>query len=1067
MIDLSFAQQRLWLVNQLEGPSSTYNIPIRIRLRGPLDHGALRAALTDVVERHEALRTVFPDTDGCPRQEILDIGAARPDLIVVDCGADGLARATAEAANYVFDLAHDMPLRACLFVLGPDDHMLMLVMHHIAGDGWSLEPLCKDLGTAYSARVLSRRPEWAELPVQYADYALWQSEMLGDDDDPDSLLSQQIAYWSKELSGLPEELVLPADRPRPAVASHLGGVVSFRLDADVHSRISNLARAGQATVFMVLQAGLAALLTRLGAGTDIPIGSPIAGRSDEALDNLVGFFVNTLVLRTDTSGDPSFTALVSRVRETDIAAYAHHDAPFERLVEVLNPHRSLARHPLFQTMLVLQNNNVAGLRMAGLEAETELVRMDRAKFDLTFDLAEITAKDGRPAGIRADVTYATDLFDRETVELIGGCFGRLLTAVAAEPDLPISQLDILGATERERILREWNDPAADAPAGTTLHGLFERCAAADPGSTAVVADGQRISYADLNARANRLARHLMTGGVRPGSIVGILLERGADLIVATLAVLKAGAGFTLLDPDFPAERLAMVIAECETPVVLTRSGSGGTRGPGAVRIPGHGTVIDIGADASTIAGLAAGDLDTATDPETVACVMFTSGSTGRPKGVATPHRALVGTFVGQDYASLGPDEVVLQCAPVSWDAFALELFSALLFGATCVLQPGQKPEPAVIAELVASERVTMLHVSASLFNFLLDEYPQTFTGVRQVLTGGEPASVAHMQKALRTFPGMRIVNGYSPVESTIFTTCHRVTADDIGGLAIPVGRPIANKRVYVLDASLALVPPGVIGQLYMAGVGLAHGYLNQTGLTAERFVADPFGKTGTRMYRTGDLVRWRRDGVLEYLGRADDQVKIRGFRVEPAEVAAVIARESSVTQAAVVVREDRPGDRRLVGYVVGSDIDPARLRREVARSLPDYMVPTALVMVDALPITPNGKLDRAALPAPDYIGADDSRPPRTPQEEILCRLFAEVLGVREVGLDDGFFDLGGHSLLAARLISRARTALGIELDIRGIFQHPTVAGLAAALADTPQAPARPPLRRMERNGRAS
>jgi amino acid adenylation domain-containing protein len=1056
MIDLSYAQQRLWLINQIEGPSATYNIPVRIRLRGRLDRGALRAALTDVVERHEALRTVYPESGGHPYQEILDIATARPTLTVVDCGADGLAQATAEAADHVFDLAQDPPLRAWLFEVGADDQLLMLVLHHIAGDGWSLTPLYRDLGAAYAARVQGQRPGWDELPVQYADYALWQRELLDGEDDPGSLISRQLAYWGTQLAGLPEELPLPADRPRPAVASHLGGVASVRLDSRLHAAILDLARAQHTTVFMVLHAAVTALLSRLGGGSDVPIGSPIAGRGDEALDDLIGFFVNTLVLRTDTSGDPTFSELLARVRETDLAAYAHQDTPFERLVELLNPPRSLARHPLFQVMLVLQNNSEGGLEMAGLKTETELVPMDRAKFDLTFDVAEACREDGRPAGIRADITYATDLFDPPAVELIGIRLRRLLAEVTANPDRPIGQVDILGPDERQQILTDWNDTGPAIP-DATVHGLVAAHATMTPEATALVSGSERISYRDLNTRANQIARHLIAAGVRPGSIVAILLNRGTDLIAATLAVLKAGAGYTLLDPDFPADRLAAVLDECSAPTMVTWSG---TAGHDARQRAGR--IVELDTDAAAITAHDPADLEERANPETVACVMFTSGSTGRPKGVATPHQALTTTFLDQSYASFGPDEIVLQTSPVSWDAFALELFGALLFGATCVLQPGQKPQPAVIADLVTREHVSMLHVSASLFNFLLDEYPQTFTGVRQLFTGGEPASVAHMEKALREYPGMRIVNGYSPVESTIFTVCHQVCADDIGGPSIPVGRPIGGKRVYVLDGGLSPLPPGVTGELYMAGAGLARGYLNQPGLTAERFVANPFGPAGSRMYRTGDLVRWRQDGVLEYQGRADDQVKIRGFRIEPAEVAAVLGRDPGVSQAAVIVREDRPGDKRLVGYVVGPDADPARLQQQAARELPEYMVPAAIVPLPALPLTPNGKLDRAALPEPGYSTAADYRAPQTPQEEILCGLFSEVLGVDRVGLDDGFFDLGGHSLLAARLISRARTALGVELDIRGIFQNPTVAGLAGALTDSPRA--RPALRRMARDG---
>ena len=1051
MIDLSYAQQRLWLTDQIEGPGATYNVPVAIRLRGPLDSAALRSALTDVVERHETLRTVFPETSGHPRQEILDASAARPELTVIDCGPDELADAIDSAARHPFDISRDLPLRAWLLVAGADDHVLVLVMHHIAADGWSLRPLCADLGTAYASRSRGCRPDWPELPVQYADYALWQRDLLAGADKPDSLISQQLGYWSKQLEGLPDELRLPTDQPRPATASHQGGMANLRLDADLHAALLQLARDTGTTLFMVLHAALSALLARLGAGGDIPIGSPVAGRSDDALQDLIGFFVNTLVLRADVNGDPTFTELLAQVRETDLNAYAHQDMPFERLVEALNPHRSTARHPLFQVMLVLQNTGDLPTAFGDLQAEVGTVWAGGAKFDLTFDVAELTDGTSTPAGLNVEISYARALFEQETVEQLGARLARLLTAVAARPDLPVSRIEIVDPAEQRHILDTWSDGGtAEIPADATVHTLVEQQAATRPNSVALVFENERISYRELNEQANRLAWELRDRGVQPGDIVAILLPRGPDLVMATLAALKAGAAYTLLDTDFPAERREVVLAESGASAAVTRS-----------RSCPAGILVDLSADAEAIAAQPTRDPGVATDPELIATVMFTSGSTGRPKGVATPHRALVGTFLGQRYARFGSGEVVLQCAPVSWDAFALELLAALLFGGVCVLQPGQKPEPAVIAELVARESVTMLHVSASLFNFLLDEHPDTFASVRQVFTGGEPASVPHMEQALRRFPRMSVTNGYSPVESTIFTTSHRISLPDTRGTSIPVGRPLVNKRTYVLDGALRPVP-GVTGELYMAGVGLAHGYLNRTGLTAERFVADPFGPPGARMYRTGDLVRWRRDGILEYIGRADDQVKIRGFRVEPAEIASVITRDPAVRQAAVVVREDRPGDARLVAYVVGPDVDLARQRREVARLLPDYMVPAAFVQLETLPITPNGKLDRGALPAPRFSGDAERRPPGTPRERSLCDLFTEVLGVDQVGVDDSFFDLGGHSLLAARLISRARSALGVELDIRAIFQNPTVAQLVSVLDEAPKA--RPALRRRARDG---
>ncbi|MGR6914286.1 condensation domain-containing protein [[Actinomadura] parvosata] len=990
MIPMSFAQGRLWFIDRALGPNPAYNIPMAIRLSGPLDRDALEAAINDVVARHEALRTVFGEVDGRPVQRIVEPESARVPLVAAE---DLVARAAEP-----FDLVEDLPIRAWLATLGPAEHVLLLVLHHIAGDGWSLTPLTKDLSLAYTARSAGRAPDWAPLPVQYADYALWQRELLEEFRD-------QAGFWRETLAGMPQELSLPVDRARPAKPSYAGGVLHLDVAEPVARRLEELAHEQGCTLFMVLHAALAALLSRLGAGTDLPIGTPVAGRGEEALEDLVGFFVNTVVLRASWTGEPTFRELVERVKAADLAAFQHQEVPFEQVVEAVNPPRSMARHPLFQVMFVLQNTDPVAVELPGLRAETSMIRTGTSKFDLVFDVARGTD------GLAVTVEFAADLFDRATAEAIGARFVRFLEAVAADADQPIGRPDLLHPDER-RLLSAWSGAERSLPPGVTVHGLIER---QDPERTALIFDHRQVSYGELNRLAGDLASRL--DGIGPGHVVGIRMKRGIDLVVALLAVLRKGAAYTLLDPDFPDERLRAVLEECASPLVITESGL--LRREGRRAVPGD-----------------------------VACVMFTSGSTGRPKGVTTPHRALVGTFWEQDFGSFGPDEVWLQCSPISWDAFALELFGALLFGGTCVLQPGQKPQPHLIAELVAKHQVTSLHVSASLFNFLLDDYPATFAPLRQVFTGGEPASVAHMRKALAAYPELRVVNGYSPVESTIFTTTHQVTPADLDRPSIPVGGPLHGKRVHVLDSRLALAPAGVPGELYMAGAGLAHGYVNQPGLTAERFVACPFGAPGERMYRTGDLVRWRGDGVLEYLGRADDQIKIRGFRVEPGEVVAALTRVDGVRQAAVVVR-----DGRLVAYVVGQARD---LRRKVSEWLPEYMVPAACVELDELPITPNGKLDRAALPDPVFEAAG-GRAPATDRERAFRDLFRDVLKAEEVGVDDDFFAIGGHSLLAARLISRVRSQLGVELDLSTLFQHPTVAALAAL--DLPATRSRPVLRR--------
>ncbi len=1012
-IPLSFTQRRLWFLSRAE-PGAAYNIPIALRLRGDVDVAALRAALGDVVARHEVLRTAYPEVDGRPCQDIRP--AAPVDLPVAVVPADALTSALEDAARHVFDLTTAPPVLTRLFRVDghPAEHVLLVLLHHIAGDGGSTGPLTRDLEAAYAARLDGRAPEFAELPVQYADYTYWQQDVLGDPDDPDSRFARQVAHWARALEELPAEVGFPADRVRPATAGHRGDSVPLAVPADVHRALADLASDTGATLFMVAQAAVAALITRHGGGADVPLGTAVAGRSDEALDDLVGFFVNTLVLRTDTSGDPTFAELVARVRDTGLTAYSNQDVPFERVVEEVNPPRSPSRHPLFQVMLV---HGAEGATGASGSFEPVSLGTGAVKFDMTIGFRE------RPDGLLVDWDYSVDLFDRSTVASFGRRLVRLLEAVAADPHTRIGALPLLDEDERASL----TDPGR-AHLDATVHELFAARAAATPEKTALIHDGGRVTYGELDRWANRIANRLPAGAV-----VGVHLDRGPALVAALLGVLKAGGCYTLLDTAFPAERLREVVRRAGAAVII------GAPLGGVEVVDPHAPGPD---HAPT----------TRVSPESPAVVMFTSGSTGEPKGVLAPHRAVVATLTGQHYAEFDADQVWLQAAPVSWDAFATELLGALLHGGTCVLHPAGPPDPADIARLVVEHGVTVFKASASLFNHVLDEHPEVFAAVRRAMTGGEAASPAHAAKALADHPHVRLTNGYGPAESMGYSTAHEITAADLAARSVPIGRPVAGKHGYVLDGRLELVPPGGVGELHLAGAGLAHGYLDAPGATAERFVADPF-RPGRRMYRTGDLVRLRHDGVLEYAGRVDEQVKLRGFRVEPAEVRAAVDRHPHVRQSAVVVREDRPGDPRLVAYVVG-DATPAEVRDHVAGLLPEHLVPSAVVVLDELPRTPNGKLDRRALPAPAYSAGDGE--PRTPQEEILCGLFARVLGLTAVGAEDDFFALGGHSLLATRLVGRVRGALGAELGIRDLFASPTPRGIASRL--TTSGSTRPVLR---------
>ncbi|MFF2542683.1 amino acid adenylation domain-containing protein [Kitasatospora sp. NPDC058063] len=1052
MIPVSYAQQRLWLIDQIEGPTALYNLPFALRLRGELDTAALRAATADVVARHEALRTVFPVVGGVPVQRILPAEEARPRFLVLDrAPADYPAHRDAAAAE-TFDLSRELPIRVTVFTLSPTEHVLLVVLHHIAGDGWSLGPLLRDLAEAYRARLAGGAPSWEPLPIQYADYALWQRDLLGDEHDPESLLARQLDYWRTALAGLPEELELPTDRPRPPAPTGAADSVDLAWDAGLHTALLTLARTHRTTLFTVLQAGLAALFTRLGAGTDIPLGTGVAGRADDALDDLVGFFVNSLVLRADTSGDPSFAELLGRVREAQLDAFAHQDLPFERLVEELNPPRALGRHPLFQTLLVLQNHGQdAAPDLPGLESAPEPIGLRVAKFDLNIGIAEQHGPDGAPAGLTGSIEYAADLYDRATVTALADRLGRLLAGAAADPQAPIATLDVLAPEERTRILVEWN--ATDAPRWSgTLVESFERRADRTPHATALVHDGGSLTYAELDTRANRLAHHLTALGVGPETPVAMLMERSADVVVATLAVLKAGGCYVPMHPGLPPERMTGVLADTGAPVLLTdRADPGFPHGAAVVR-PGDE------------AGAPAHRPGVPVHPDQLAYAMYTSGSTGRPKGVAVRHRDVLDLAADRRWQD-GRHQRVLLHSPHAFDAATYEIWTPLLAGNTVVVAPPGALDATALHAVTTRHDVTAVFLTKALFDLVAEQAPETFAALRVVCTGGEAASGVLLRRVLEACPELLLAHVYGPTETTTFATHHPLAPADLDGPRVPIGGPLDNMRSYVLDARLRPVPPGVPGELYLAGAGLARGYLGRPGLTAERFVACPYAPGG-RMYRTGDLVRLRADGAVEFLGRIDGQVKLRGFRIELGEIEAALSRHPAVRQVIVIAREDRPGDTRLVAYCTAeASLTPAELRAFAGTALPGYMVPAVVVLLDALPLNANGKVDRRALPAPDLAADDTGRAPRDERERVLCELYGELLGIDDITIDDDFFALGGHSLLATRLVGRARTELGVELAIGDLFQAPTVAGLADRLADratgTP-APARPALRPADR-----
>ncbi|MDI6565151.1 MULTISPECIES: non-ribosomal peptide synthetase DhbF [Bacillus] len=1057
-IPLSFAQRRLWFLHCLEGPSPTYNIPVAVRLSGELDQGLLKAALYDLVRRHESLRTIFPESQGTSYQHILDADRAHPELHVTEIAEKELSDRLAEAVRYSFDLAAEPAFRAELFVIGPDEYVLLLLVHHIVGDGWSLTPLTRDLGTAYAARCHGRSPEWAPLAVQYADYALWQQELLGNEDDPNSLIAGQLAFWKETLKNLPDQLELPTDYSRPAEPSHDGDTIHFRIEPEFHKRLQELARANRVSLFMVLQSGLAALLTRLGAGTDIPIGSPIAGRNDDALGDLVGLFINTLVLRTDTSGDPSFRELLDRVREVNLAAYDNQDLPFERLVEVLNPARSRATHPLFQIMLAFQNTPDAELHLPDMESSLRINSVGSAKFDLTLEISEDRLADGTPNGMEGLLEYSTDLFKRETAQALADRLMRLLEAAESDPDEQIGNLDILAPEERSSMVTDWQSVSEKIP-HACLPEQFEKQAALRPDAIAVVYENQALNYAELNERANRLARMLISEGVGPEQFVALALPRSLEMAVGLLAVLKAGAAYLPLDPDYPADRIAFMLKDAQPAFIMTNT-KAANHIPPVENVPK--IVLDDPELAEKLNTYPAGnpknkDRTQPLSPLNTAYVIYTSGSTGVPKGVMIPHQNVTRLFAATEHwFRFSSDDIWTMFHSYAFDFSVWEIWGPLLHGGRLVIVPHHvSRSPEAFLRLLVKEGVTVLNQTPSAFyQFMQAEREQPDLGqalsLRYVIFGGEALELSRLEDWYNRHPENRpqLINMYGITETTVHVSyieldrsMAALRANSLIGCGIP------DLGVYVLDERLQPVPPGVAGELYVSGAGLARGYLGRPGLTSERFIADPFGPPGTRMYRTGDVARLRADGSLDYVGRADHQVKIRGFRIELGEIEAALVQHPQLEDAAVIVREDQPGDKRLAAYVIPSEetFDTAELRRYAAERLPDYMVPAAFVTMKELPLTPNGKLDRKALPAPDFAAAVTGRGPRTPQEEILCDLFMEVLHLPRVGIDDRFFDLGGHSLLAVQLMSRIREALGVELSIGNLFEAPTVAGLAERL----------------------
>ena len=1061
VLPASSAQARLSFLQELEGDSSAYHIPIAMRLRGRLDVASLGRAIDDLRVRHESLRTVLEHGVHGLQQRILAPSELPLALTQVSTTEATLDVQLAAAAAIGFNLAEEPSLRATLFTLSAQNHVLLLLMHHCAADGWSVTPLIDDLGVAYRARCSGVEPAFTELPVQYADHTLWLRDRLGDSDDPASIARRQLAYWREQLADLPDEIRLPADRPRTIDDS--GSVIAFRVPAKLHARLATVARAHQATLFMVLVAALAAFLERMGAGTDIPIGVPIAGRSDAALDRLVGFFVNTLVLRTDLRGNPTFAELLSRVRATCLDAYANQDLPFERVVESLDPVREPGRQPLFQTMLVLQPEAPL-LTLPDIVTTFVPVEKLATKFDLTVTFTERIDADGRPGGLSGELEYRSQRFNQSTAATLAARLVRMLEQLAENPVVALYRVELLEEGERRWLLEEVSGASASSalPATATVIERFEQTVRRTPNALALITESETLTYAQLEEASNRLAWFLLSKDAGPEDRIALAFGRSPNLIVAILATLKCGAAYLPLDPEVPSIRLAGLIADARPRLVLTTNVFAGRFAALKVEricIDSPGVLATL-ATRPSIAPTSQ-DLRTILRMSHPAYLLYTSGSTGVPKGVVISHESLA-RYLDSVSPVLGkaPLRMLLFTASV-FDLTVTTFFAPLCSGGQIEIASAEHPAETVASLVSPANEATAVKLTPTHLSLLPAPSPGN-DRLRTVIVGGEALTGAHVAAIRAHNPDIRIFNEYGPTETTVGVTGAWVEPHDVS-----IGRPYSHMRAYVLDAGMQPCPLNVLGELYLAGSGLARGYLGRPGLTAERFVAHPFATSpGERIYRTGDLAAWRPDGNIAYFGRADRQVKIRGVRIEPAEIEGALLQDASVAQAAVVAREGAAGCLSLIAYLVpsaslrkvGRAFDLDALHRRLSALLPDPMLPAAYIVLAALPLTRNGKLDRAALPAPDNSGSQaEFLAPTTAVGAVLCEVTAELLGLLRVGLRDNFFRIGGHSLLATRLVTQLRARLGRELPLRTLFELPDMGALAKALEALPKVDKKAPL----------
>lgn len=1042
MLPLSFTQERFWLLNQFDPGSPAYNRPILLRLRGTLVLEAVEHSLNKIIHRHNTLRAIFPGIDGRPRQSIqppFNVPLAVTDLSRQPPETHGKAvrRWIDNKLAQPFDMAKGPLLRVAVLRLAPDHHLLLLVAQHILFDAWSARLFISELVREYDAFVGNTPSSLPPLPIQYADFACWQRDRF-----EQGHMQNDLAYWQTQLADAPPYLELPLDHSRPEALSQAGALHVHTLPSDLVARLKQLSQSANATLFMTLLAAFKVLLYRYSGQTDIIVGSPVAGRTHTELEALIGVLFNTLPLRTDLAGNPTFQTLLGRVRQTALDAYAHQALPFEKLIEALNPPRNLNRTPIFQVMFNFEN--LADAIPPSHYLTVEDVEFDQhvAHYEIAVELTD-TAE-----GLKGLFNYQTDLFEAATIERMAGHFETLLAGIVANPNTPISQLPLLTETERHQLLVEWNDTQADYPKDQCIHQLFESQAAQTPNVTALVFENIRLSYQDLNRQANQLAHYLQSLGVGPETLVGLCVERSLEMVVGLLGILKAGGAYVPLDPAYPQERLAFILADTNAPVLLTQIHL-------QDKFPDYGGQL-ICLDDTPDNVRKQTDTNPASNatPTNLAYIIYTSGSTGQPKGVMIEHRALVNftEMISVAY-NITPADRMLQFASISFDASAEEIYPTLTRGATLVLRTDEMLASApAFFQRCEAWGITVLDLPTAYWHQLVSDLPQLNQSwprlLRLVVIGGEKALVEAINCWLEYAPStVRLINGYGPTEATVVATVHEIASQNPGGLqCVPIGRPIGNVQAYILDEQMQPVPVGLPGELHLGGVAVARGYLNRPQLTKKRFIPNPFG--AGRLYNTGDLARWLPGGTIEFLGRADNQVKLRGFRIELGEIETLLSRHPAVERCVVIAREDTPGDKRLVAYIIPASHSPPavnEVQTYLKSKLPDYMIPSAMITVEEFPLTPNGKLDRAALPPLALSRPDLSNTlvaPDGPVEEMLAEIWQDVLQLDQIGRHDNFFQLGGHSLLAVQLLSRIEQYTGHKVSLTTLFQAPTIEQLS-------------------------